>query len=49
MNLDVLKSFAAIADSGSLNKAAERMRVSQSTLTRQMQSLEQEIGGRLLE
>lgn len=49
MNLDVLKSFAAIAESGSLNKAAERMRVSQSTLTRQMQSLEQEIGGRLLE
>jgi DNA-binding transcriptional LysR family regulator len=49
LQLDVLKSFAAIADSGSLNKAAERLRVSQSTLTRQMQSLEQEIGGRLLE
>lgn len=34
---------------GSLNKAAERLRVSQSTLTRQMQALEQEVGGPLLE
>lgn len=49
MHLDVLRSFAAVAQSGSLNKAAERLRVSQSTLTRQMQSLEQEIGGRLFE
>lgn len=39
----------AVAASGSLSKAAERLRVSQSTLTRQMQALEQEVGGRLLE
>ena len=32
-----------------MNKAAERLGVSQSTLTRQMQSLEQEVGGPLLE
>ncbi|HEY9250034.1 MAG TPA: LysR family transcriptional regulator, partial [Rariglobus sp.] len=44
-----MKSFFAIVEQGSLNKAAERLRVSQSTLTRQMQSLEQEVGGALLE
>lgn len=49
MNLELLRSFAAIAESGSLSKTAERMRVSQSTLTRQMQTLEQEVGGKLLE
>jgi DNA-binding transcriptional LysR family regulator len=49
LTIDLLKSFVAIAHSGSLSQAAERMRVSQSTLTRQVQSLEQEIGGRLFE
>ncbi len=49
MNLDYLNSFVAIAESGSLSKTAERFRVSQSTLTRQVQVLEQEIGGRLFE
>lgn len=34
---------------GSLNKAAEKLRISQSTLTRQIQALEHEIGGRVLE
>ncbi|MFH1497683.1 MAG: LysR substrate-binding domain-containing protein, partial [Verrucomicrobiota bacterium] len=49
MNLDLLRSFFAIVECGSLNKAAERQRVSQSTLTRQMQALEQEVGGALLD
>jgi len=49
LNLDLLRSFFAIVEQGSLNKAAERLRVSQSTLTRQMQALEQEVGGPLLE
>jgi DNA-binding transcriptional LysR family regulator len=49
VNLDVLRSFFAIIEHGSLNKAAERMRVSQSTLTRQMHALENDIGGRLFE
>lgn len=49
VNLDVVRSFFAIADLGSLSKAAERLRVSQSTLTRQMQSLEHDIGGLLFE
>jgi DNA-binding transcriptional LysR family regulator len=49
LNLDLLRSFFAIVEQGSLNKAAERLRVSQSTLTRQMQALEHEVGGPLLE
>lgn len=49
VNIDLLRSFFAIVEQGSLNKAAERLRVSQSTLTRQMQALEQEAGGALLE
>ena len=49
VNLDILRSFFAIIEHGSLNKAAERMRVSQSTLTRQMHALEEVIGGRLFE
>ncbi len=47
VNLDLLRSFFAVAEQGSLNKAAERLRVSQSTLTRQMQALEHEVGGAL--
>ncbi len=49
LNLDLLRSFFAIAEFGSLSKAAEQLHVSQSTLTRQMQALETEIGGQLLE
>jgi DNA-binding transcriptional LysR family regulator len=49
VNLDLLRSFFEIAAQGSLSKAAERLRVSQSTLTRQMNALEHEIGGALLE
>ena len=49
MNLDLLRSFFATAEFGSLSKAAEQLHVSQSTLTRQVQALETEIGGQLLE
>jgi DNA-binding transcriptional LysR family regulator len=49
VNLDLLRSFFAIVELGSMSKAAERLHVSQSTLTRQMQTLEHEIGGQLLE
>ena len=38
MNLDLLRSFFAISEFGSLSKAAEQLHVSQSTLTRQVQS-----------
>jgi DNA-binding transcriptional LysR family regulator len=49
VNLDVLRSFFAISEFGSMSKAAEQLHVSQSTLTRQVQTLETEIGGQLLE
>ena len=49
MNLDLLRTFFVVLEAGSLNKAAERMHVSQSTLTRQIQSLEHAVGGQLLE
>lgn len=49
MQLDLLRSFFSIVEHGSLNKAAERLGVSQSTLTRQVHSLEAEAGGRLFE
>ncbi len=45
VNLDVLRSFFAISELGSLSKAARQLHVSQSTLTRQVQSLEAEVGG----
>lgn len=49
MNLDLLRSFFATAEFGSLSKAAEQLHVSQSTLTRQVQTLETEVGGQLFE
>jgi DNA-binding transcriptional LysR family regulator len=49
VNLDLLRSFFAISELGSLSKAAEHLHVSQSTLTRQLQALEAEIGGQLME
>ncbi len=49
MNFDLLRSFFAISEFGSLSKAAEQLHVSQSTLTRQVQTIEAEIGGQLLE
>jgi len=49
MDLNVVHGFFAIVEAGSMGKAAGRLRVSQSTLTRQVQSLEAEIGTSLLE
>lgn len=49
MNLDLLRSFFAVSEFGSLSQAAQHLHISQSTLTRQMQTLESEIGGQLLE
>ena len=49
MNIDLLRSFFSIIGHGSLNRAAEHLRVSQSTLTRQVHALEQEVGGAIFE
>lgn len=44
-----IRSFLVVAEEGSLNRAAARLRISQPALSRQMQVLEAEIGGLLLE
>src|SRR5687767_14136118 len=44
-----LRSFLVVLEEGSLNRAAVRLRLSQPALSRQMQALEREVGGRLLE
>jgi DNA-binding transcriptional LysR family regulator len=44
-----LRMFLVALEEGSLNRAATRLRISQSALSRQMQALENEIGGALLE
>lgn len=49
VNIELLRTFFDIVDAGSLNRAAERRQVSQSTLTRQLRALEDEIGGPLFE
>jgi len=44
-----LRSFLAVIEEGSLNRAAAKLRLSQPALSRQIQALEGEIGGRLFE
>lgn len=47
--LHLLRALSTVVEEGSLNRAAARLRLSQPALSRQMQALEAEIGGRLLE
>ncbi|AHN76637.1 LysR family transcriptional regulator [Pandoraea pnomenusa] len=47
-NLDLLRAFVAIVDSGSISSAARRLRVSQPTLSRQLRALETASGAELL-
>jgi DNA-binding transcriptional LysR family regulator len=49
MNLRQLEYFVAIAESGSLTQAAERLLVSQPSLSQQIRALEAELGGSLFE
>jgi len=49
MQLDLIRSFMMVLDERSLNRAALRLHMAQSTLTRQMRALEHEMGGLLLE
>ena len=47
--LEKIRLFLVVLEEGSLRRAADRLRISQSSLTRQMQSLELDLGGRVLE
>ncbi len=47
--LEKLRLFLVVLEEGSLRGAADRLRISQSAITRQMQSLELDLGGRVLE
>lgn len=48
MDLRQLEMFRAVAEQGSFTKAAERLHVSQSAVSRQVKLLEDEVGGALL-
>src|SRR4029434_2126106 len=47
--LDKLRLFLVVLEEGSFRRAADRLRISQSAITRQMKSLELDFGGRVLE
>src|SRR6202790_1917578 len=47
--LEKLRVFLVALEEGSLRRAADRLRISQSAITRQMQSLELDLGGCVLE
>ena len=47
--LEKLRLFLVVLEEGSLRRAADRLRISQSAITRQLQLLEHDLGGRVLE
>ncbi|REK54079.1 MAG: LysR family transcriptional regulator [Thermobacillus sp.] len=49
MNLHALRLFCAVAEAGSVTRAAERLRISQPAVTSQIKKLEAELGLPLLE
>lgn len=49
MDIKLLRSFVLLADTGHYGKAADRLFVTQSTLTKQIQALEAMVGGELFE
>jgi DNA-binding transcriptional LysR family regulator len=49
MEIRELRAFAAVAEDGSLSAAARRLHLSQSALSQTVQSLERELGVRLLD
>lgn len=48
MNLAFLKTFLAVVETGNLNRAAERLNVTQSTVTSRLDALEEALGRKLL-
>lgn len=49
MNADALRTLVAVGESGSINRASHRLRVSQPTVTRRIQRLERGLGVVLLD
>lgn len=49
MNIKHLEHLLALADSGSFSRAAEKLFITQSALSRSIQTLEDELGGKLLD
>ena len=47
MKLKTLEYFVVLADSRSINEAAQRLYVAQPSLTKALQQMEQELGGQL--
>ena len=47
--IEKLRLFLVIIEEGSLRRAAERLHISQSAITRQIQLLEHDLGGPILE
>src|SRR5437899_9560377 len=47
--LEKLRLFLVVLEEGSLRRAAERLHISQSAITRQLQLVEHDVGGRVLE
>ena len=47
--IEKLRMFFVILEEGRLRRAAERVHLSQSAITRQIQLLEHDLGGRVLE
>jgi DNA-binding transcriptional LysR family regulator len=47
--LQQIRSFLTVVEEGNLHRATARLHISQSSLSRQIQVLELELGGRLLE
>ena len=49
MELEQLRAFAAVAETGSFTRAAERLYTSHSSISRAVTALERELGVRLIE
>ena len=49
MNLRHLEHWLALAETGSFSRAAEKLHITQSALSRSIQSLEEELGGPLVD
>ena len=47
--MDRIRALLTVIEEGSVNRAAVRLRITQPALSRQMQALENELGGKLLE